>query len=281
MLKNILQVLLRLVNSYIGWLTKMVNYLNKAQTATINLMPVVKITVGEADRMLIFHIVNSELLSGKDMMESLFYTLQNNPYFTSFGSYRVMFPVAFMDESEYAYHRNVVITNETTFEDYWSRVKHYVNEVYISGEYGYSHSVVNHFEVLVWNMDSLLNKHITVHKECNTVVTNIVNKPSPSSNNNILNIKSFNPATRGFHTTIRGFHTTVRGFHTTSNRCEESVTLTELLKHKEELVKFKDRGKYIEALKKPTNKKFNPKKRFGCLNTFSSPRTYGYRNYGV
>ena len=81
------------------------------------------------------------------------------------NSVKIIFVVAqFEDDNEVSYHPNVLLNNNTTFNKYWKQIKKYVNEKFISGSHGYSHSVVTVFKVIVWNADHLKNKRIKLTK---------------------------------------------------------------------------------------------------------------------
>ena len=58
--------------------------------------------------------------------------------FVNLGNNKVIFVIASYDDlGERAYHPNVLITNKTTFSQYWDDVKEHVTEKFISGSHGY------------------------------------------------------------------------------------------------------------------------------------------------
>lgn len=129
-------------------------------------MKIVAITRG-ADRLITFHIHNNHLLEGKKAMQCVFNLLKNNDTFIKFSDTKVIFTVAEFDDCELSYHKNVLITNKTTFNEYWDEIKDYVNEKYLSSSSGYGYSVVKTYVVRVWDVHHLANKNIKIHKSKN------------------------------------------------------------------------------------------------------------------
>jgi len=69
-----------------------------------------------------------------------------NDKFINFGKVKVIIITASSGEGEFNFHHNVLIKNNTTFEEYYNEVKDIINEHY---EHGYKLTVVNHFIVSV------------------------------------------------------------------------------------------------------------------------------------
>ena len=88
----------------------------------------------------------------------------NNDKFRDFGFYKIIIITAIVNSSEYNFHHNVLITNNTSFEDYYNEVKDVINSHYGKREGIYMSRSVPLFKVFVWNMDSYRNKHIKLTK---------------------------------------------------------------------------------------------------------------------
>lgn len=60
-------------------------------------------------------------------------------------------------------HPNILLTNNTTFIEYYDEIKDHINNNY-SNNSTYPSESIPHFEVLVWNVDDFRNKHIKITK---------------------------------------------------------------------------------------------------------------------
>jgi len=75
--------------------------------------------------------------------------------FRNFGEKKVIIINATTNLSgEEGLHPNVLITNTTTFEDYYSRVINYINYQLIYDNY----EVIETLNIKIWNLDLLTNK---------------------------------------------------------------------------------------------------------------------------
>nr|YP_009344391.1 hypothetical protein [Pleurotus eryngii]APT42206.1 hypothetical protein [Pleurotus eryngii] len=88
----------------------------------------------------------------------------NNEKFRDFGFYKIIIITAIVNSGEYNLHHNVLITNNTSFEDYYDQVKDVIHNHYGKREGIYMSRSVPLFKVFVWNMDSYRNKHIKLTK---------------------------------------------------------------------------------------------------------------------
>lgn len=73
--------------------------------------------------------------------------------------------MALINGQEFCFHHNVLITNNTTFEDYYKKVKDIITQNY---DEGYPVDVIPSFKVMVWNMDNVKNKRIKITKNTTT-----------------------------------------------------------------------------------------------------------------
>ena len=159
-----------------------VNKAEYSKTIDVNPMKIVGIT-RFSNRMITFHIQNTQLLEGKEALRCVFDILTKNETFIQFSETKVIFTVAEYDDCKLSYHKNVLITRETTFNDYWEEIQDYVNEKYLSSTTGYGLSVVNKYLVTVWDIDHLKNKNIKIERTVdNQIETTILDKI-------VLNIK--------------------------------------------------------------------------------------------
>jgi hypothetical protein len=107
-----------------------------------------------------FKLENRELLEHKEALESVYLTLQNNESFKTFGFYKIIFITAVFSGKERAFHKNVLITNNMSFEEYYKKVENYIVTHY--GAYGSGNDLglVTDFIVKVFNVDDYKDKTI-------------------------------------------------------------------------------------------------------------------------
>ena len=114
-------------------------------------MKIIDIT-HNSDRMITFRIHNTALLEGKEAIKCVFHHLTTNDVFINFSDTKIIFMIAEYEDCERSYHKNVLITNDTTFDQYWAEIKNYVNDKYLSGSTSYAQSVVKVYKVIVWDV---------------------------------------------------------------------------------------------------------------------------------
>jgi hypothetical protein len=102
--------------------------------------------------------------------------------FKNFGKYKVIIVSAMIDGEEFNYHHNILITNNTSFDQYYNKVKDIIATHFNEG---YQIDTVQLFKILVWNMDSLSNKNIKITSST---------------------IKNYKPGTQNNKIKIRGIH---------------------------------------------------------------------------
>ena len=129
--------------------------LNSVVSVCDKSMKIIDIT-HNSDRMITFRIHNTALLEGKEAIMPagvcVFHHLTTNDVFINFSDTKIIFMIAEYDDCERSYHKNVLITNDTTFEQYWAEIKNYVNDKYLSGSTSYAQSVVKVYKVIVWDV---------------------------------------------------------------------------------------------------------------------------------
>jgi len=147
-------------------------------------------------------ISNNNLLSHKDVLHGIYNTLMNDETFINFGKYKVIIVSGIVEGEEFNYHHNILFTNDTSFEQYYNKVKDILATHFNDG---YQIDVVESFKILVWNMDEFANKNIKITSS--TVKNYKKNKPGIHSkktqvrgiqtscaiNKNNINLTHFTP----------------------------------------------------------------------------------------
>jgi hypothetical protein len=95
-------------------------------------------------RFLSFHLHNESLFDSRDSLKAIFNSLMSNKQFLEFGNKKVIITTALIKDSEFSFHHNILITNETTFMEYYNKVKDIIHENY---EDGYPVDVITDFKV--------------------------------------------------------------------------------------------------------------------------------------
>lgn len=137
-------------------LNKIVIKLSNKQGVRVN-----SITYNDKGRFLIFHLDNNGLESHKSVLRAIYNALMSNEEFKKFGSKKVIIVAGIIEGQEFSYHHNVLISNTTTFQQYYNLVKDYIISHY---DDTYGIDVIPQFKVRVWNMDELSNKNIKITK---------------------------------------------------------------------------------------------------------------------
>lgn len=138
--------------------------LDNSLNTSSNLEPLVAITSYSYDkgyRCLRYEIANNSLLSNHEVLKPIFDCLMAEKSFKEFGFNKIIIITAFVDGLIFQFHHNVLITNDTTFDQYLESVKDIINDHYTEGSTA-GIEVIPAFEVLVWNVDNLTNKHIKI-----------------------------------------------------------------------------------------------------------------------
>ena len=102
-------------------------------------------------------MVNNNLLEGEELFKGIYNTLKENEEFNNFGFQKVIIlSVVLISETEHNLHSNVLINNDTTFEEYHSTISHEL-ENYNNLQYGYQNESISRYVMLTWNMDNEKN----------------------------------------------------------------------------------------------------------------------------
>lgn len=152
-----INLILYLINSLTSMLNSLANRIAKKYSITIS-----NVTFHDKGKFLLYKIKNDKLQAHKDILRSIFYTLMNNKEFIEFGSKKVILVTAKINGEDFSFHHNVLISNNSTFEEYYDKVK---DSIITNYEYGYPVDVIPVFLVRVWNMDEFVNKTIKITKD--------------------------------------------------------------------------------------------------------------------
>lgn len=69
--------------------------------------------------------------------------------------------------TEYSLHHNILINNNTTFDQYYKKIENIIVSRY---DEGYDINVIPVFRIKVWNMDNMMNKHIRITKNARVIL---------------------------------------------------------------------------------------------------------------
>ena len=123
-------------------------------------MKLININQNKNLRYLKFSMVNNENLDGEDLFRAIYKTLFDNTEFIEFGFNKIIIlSVTLESEQENNLHCNVLVNNDTTFEQYYESVSKDLTK-YQTLKYGYNDEDIIRFNMLVWNVDHLKNKKI-------------------------------------------------------------------------------------------------------------------------
>jgi DNA polymerase type B, organellar and viral len=110
-----------------------------------------------------FTLTNNYLLDNKQILRAMFDFMMSNPKFTEFGNNKIIIVKAIINQNlSYSLHHNILLNNKTTFNEYYGKVKDHINNHY--SNLAYQTDTIPQFEILVWNVDDLRNKHIQITK---------------------------------------------------------------------------------------------------------------------
>lgn len=186
----ILKFLYAIIEQLAGYLYKLLKILTR-QTLTMS-API----YDNKGRFLLYYAKNNKLLYNYKIMKMIFYNLQQEQTFRSFGSKKIIYVNCFIDGKRYSFHRNVLISNNMVFSDYWNKIssdlmRHSENSIYWL-------STFERFEIRIWNLDLPSNSNIkTNQSSVETPLTDGVIKITLKASGFPLNTKSY-PKASGF-----------------------------------------------------------------------------------
>ena len=96
-----------------------------------------------------YHFNNiNRLTNYKDILLGLYTSLIENKDFINFGNHKVIIVSSVIYNVEHSFHHNVLITNKTTFEEYFNTVIDYIDQHYDEAD-NYGIEVIPSFKVKV------------------------------------------------------------------------------------------------------------------------------------
>jgi hypothetical protein len=102
-------------------------------------------------------MVNNNLLEGEDLFKGIYKTLMENKDFLNFGFQKIIIlSVVLVTNKEYNLHSNVLINNESNFNEYYSTISHELDR-YNNLQYGYHNEEISRYVMLAWNVDNEKN----------------------------------------------------------------------------------------------------------------------------
>lgn len=140
------------------------------------IMKLLEVNKDASMRSLNITISNNPNLEGKELFKSIYETLMENQEFIDFGYQKiVILSCTLNDNRTYNLHSNIVICNDTTFEDYYLFIEKDLTN-YFNLEYGYNFETIVRFNYKVWNADDMRNLKIKQTKNAVTYSKNAVDK---------------------------------------------------------------------------------------------------------
>jgi hypothetical protein len=100
----------------------------------------------ENERSIEYLLTNNNLLTHKDVLRAIYNTLMGEETFRNFAKYKVIIVSAYAEGQEFNYHHNILLTNNTTFEQYYDKVKNIINTHFNDG---YQIDVIEEFKIIV------------------------------------------------------------------------------------------------------------------------------------
>lgn len=142
----------KFLGSILQYLTFTLNNLQSiVETKKMN---VVNYSYDDVGRFQEYLITNNSLLGIKEALENIYSILSITKSFTNFGYTKViMIHAVLEDNKEYSLHHNILITNNTTFDQYYKKIENILVSRY---DEGYDIDVIPVFRVKVWNMDNMI-----------------------------------------------------------------------------------------------------------------------------
>ena len=134
-------------------LEKIITYLSNLNVTllkyinNVNKVKILSIEHNINGRFLLFTITNTDLLDNHEVLKHIFNALKSNDEFNNFGNFKVIITTANINGVDSAFHPNVLINNTTTYQEYYNKIKDYIETTY--GDYGYNVNVIDIFKVRV------------------------------------------------------------------------------------------------------------------------------------
>jgi hypothetical protein len=155
-LKNLIDFLTKFLDSFSQILK---NFNNKLKSTKIDDLSLIRISRNTLGRNIQFVLSNKKLFEKKDLFFQIHQYLMNNKEFLEFGGNKVIIVNGKIKNEVFNLHHNILIKNDTTFDDYWNEIEDILENRY---EDGYAIEGIPMIEINVWNLDHLANKKIKI-----------------------------------------------------------------------------------------------------------------------
>lgn len=123
-----------------------------------------KIEYDAIDMCRLYKFNNIKSLTHKEIIEPIFNELMNNNDFIEFGVNKILIAVCVAEDQgfqvEYNLHPNILINNNTTYQEYYNKIRKYIKSSTYVDNYG--SNIPSEVIIKVWNIDNYQNKHIKV-----------------------------------------------------------------------------------------------------------------------
>jgi len=137
---------------------------NEKDTSTLQIL---EINQDKNMRCLKISMVNDNLLDGEDLFRGIYETIMNNSEFLTFGFQKIIIlSVILASNKEHNLHSNILIDNETTFDDYYLNVYNELDK-YNTLQYGYHNEEIIRYVIKTWNVDN--KKNLKIKESYNAV----------------------------------------------------------------------------------------------------------------
>lgn len=153
----------------IAYLIKKLNKFNDYLNDTS--MEKISVRFDDEGRYLEYVFFNKKALDAYEGLKSAYHHLINDATYLTFGNNKVIMSFVKTEKTVKSVHYNVVVTNTTTFEEFYAkvldRVESLLNQAYPELPY------IEHFIIKVWNVDSVQNKHIKITRDARTILPKV------------------------------------------------------------------------------------------------------------
>lgn len=113
-----------------------------------NILQILEINQDKNMRCLKISMVNNNLLEGLDLFKGIYETIINNSEFKEFGFQKIIIlSVILSSHKEHNLHSNILVDNETSFEDYFHFVRNELDK-YNTLQYGYHNEEIIRYIIL-------------------------------------------------------------------------------------------------------------------------------------
>ena len=84
-------------------------------------------------RYLLYLVDNNRLLDNYLVLKLIFSKIQGDKTFKEFGSRKIIYMSCIINNQYLPFHHNVLITNSTSFEEYWKKIEDSISRHYAYG----------------------------------------------------------------------------------------------------------------------------------------------------